>query len=230
MQIDLFKKPKGVTIIEGFPGFGLVSTIATEFLVEHTGAELIGRIKMEEVPPVVAVHKGNVVEPLGIFYSKKYNLVILYALVPVKGFEWKIAKAIQELSKQLQAKEIIGIEGVGGISGKNKTYYLANKASKFKKIKIEPLKEGIIVGVTGALLLKKKLPVSCIFAETKMGLPDSRAAAKIIEILDGYLNLKIDYKPLIKKAEQFELKIKGLVAKGKSAIKQKSKKELSYFG
>jgi uncharacterized protein (TIGR00161 family) len=230
MQIELFKKPKGVTIIEGFPGFGFVSTIATEFLVEHTGAELIGRIKIEEIPPVIAIHKSAVVEPVGIFYSKKYNLVIVYALVPVSGYEWKLANMIQELAKQLNAKEIIGLEGVGGKENANNIYYLANKSDKFKKIKIERLNEGIVMGVTGALLLKKKLPVSCIFAETGMGLPDSRAAAKVIEVLDDYLNLKIDYKPLLKKAEEFESKVKGIISKSKNAVDQKDKKALDYFG
>lgn len=229
MEIELLKKPRGVTIVEGFPGFGLISTIATEYLVQHTNAEQIGRIKLEEVPPVVAVHKGKVIEPIGIFYSKKHNLVILYALVPVKGYEWKIANIIERLSKQLGAKEVISIEGVSGLTGR-KTYYLTNKKDSFGKLELEKLKEGIVVGVTGALLLKKNLPVSCIFAETKSGFPDSRAAAKVIEILDNYLNLKIDYKPLIKKAEEFENKIKNLVSKSKSIIKQKEKKELSYFG
>ncbi len=229
MEIELSKKPRGVTIIEGFPGFGLVSTIATEYLVQHMGAEQIGRIKIEEIPPVVAVHKGCIVEPIGIFYSKKYNIIILYALVPVKGYEWRIASIIEKLSKQLDAKEIISIEGVAGSNGKN-IYYLTNKKGWFGKSNLKRLKEGIVVGVTGALLLKKKLPVTCIFAETRTGLPDSRAAAKVIEILDNYLNLKIDYKPLIKKAEEFEGKIRNLISKSKSVIKQKEKKELSYFG
>ena len=35
MELILSKKPKGVTIVEGFPGFGLIGTIATEFLIEH---------------------------------------------------------------------------------------------------------------------------------------------------------------------------------------------------
>lgn len=230
MQIELYKKPRGVTIIEGFPGFGLVSTIATEFLVDHTSAELIGKVRMEEAPPVVAVHKGSVVEPIGIFYSKKYNLVILYALVPVTGYEWKIADIIEDLAKQLGAKEVIGLEGIGSTSGKNNVYYLTDKDMKFKKTGMEKLNEGIVMGVTGALLLKKKLSVSCIFAETAMGLPDSRAAAKMIEVLDNYLKLKVDYKPLIKKAEEFEEKIKGLVNKGKIAVQEKDKKELNYFG
>ncbi|MBW2989975.1 PAC2 family protein, partial [Candidatus Woesearchaeota archaeon] len=42
MQIKLWKKPKNPIIIEGFPGFGLVGTIASEFLIDHLKTELIG--------------------------------------------------------------------------------------------------------------------------------------------------------------------------------------------
>ena len=45
------------------------------------------------------------------------------------------------------------------------------------------------MGVSGALLLKAEVPLSCFFAETHSSLPDSRAAAKIIEVLDKYLYL-----------------------------------------
>jgi len=79
-------------------------------------------------------------------------------------------------------------------------------------------------------LLKAKCPMSAIFVETHSQLPDSKAAAKIIEILDKYLNLKVDYKPLLAKAEQFEDKLKTIVQQKNQAEEQKEKKELSYFG
>lgn len=74
MDFELTKKPKSPIIIEGFPGFGLVGTISTEFLVEHLGAEKIGKIDIEENPPMVAVHKGKVIDPIGIFYRKNIML------------------------------------------------------------------------------------------------------------------------------------------------------------
>jgi len=232
MKIVLNKKPRNATIIEGFPGLGLVGTIAVEYLLDHLQAEPIGEIRIQESPPMIAVHKGKVIEPLGIFYNKKYNLIILHALTPVKGMEWALADAIHELCEMVGAKEIISLEGVGAppsIARRPGTYFISNKRG-LEKTGIEPLREGIVMGVTGALLLSKKANISAIFAETHSTLPDSRAAAKIIEVLDKYLGLKVDYTPLLKKAQEFESKVKGILSQGKSAVKIRQRKELTYLG
>lgn len=232
MQLQLKKRPKNPTIIEGFPGFGLVGTIATEFLIKHLDAEQIGLIRMEEIPPVIAVHKGEAVEPLGIFYAPKQNIVLFHALASVQGFEWELGDLLYKLAKELKAKEIISLEGVGGSEEQkeNRVFYMQKGKKNVKVIGIEPLKEGIIVGVTGALLLKQDIPLTCFFAETYTGLPDSRAAAKLIEMIDKYLGLKVDYKPLLEKAERFERKIKDLVDKTQIASKDSEKKKQTYFG
>ena len=86
------------------------------------------------------------------------------------------------------------------------------------------------MGVTGALLLRKDVKITSIFAETFSSLPDSRAAAKVISVLDQYLGLKVDYKPLIEKAEKFETKIKDLLSKSKDVSLTAEKKKQSYFG
>ena len=71
MEIKLSKKPKNPIIIEAFPGFGLVGTIAGEFLLEHLEVEQIGKIIFDEMPAMVAIHENKIVEPLGVFYNKK---------------------------------------------------------------------------------------------------------------------------------------------------------------
>ena len=129
------------------------------------------------------------------------------------------------------------MEGVGsGDVGKagNRVFYYANNGknvSRFEKIGLDPLKEGIIIGVTGAVLLRsEKIPISCIFAETQTNLPDSKAAAKIIETLDKYLGLKIDPKPLLAQAEKFETKLKTLLSQGQKNLELSEKKKMSYVG
>ena len=235
MQVVLEKRPKSPIIIEGFPGFGLIGTITTEFLIKHLDAQLIGYIRMEEVPPVVPVHQGKAIEPVGVFYAAKENIVIVHALTSVQGFEWELAKDILQMAKDLKAKEIISLEGVGSNNSSaegldSRTFYVGNN-KKLKMIKnIQPLREGIIMGVTGALMLHKDFPITCIFAETHSALPDSRASANIIRILDEVLNLKIDFKPLLDKAEEFEENIKQLLTKAKKATDTHQQKTQNYFG
>ncbi|MBS1266567.1 MAG: hypothetical protein MAG795_00534 [Candidatus Woesearchaeota archaeon] len=235
-KFKLTKKPKNPTIIEGFPGFGLVGTIVTEYLLEHLETERIGRILFKESPAMVAIHENKLVEPLGIFYNKKHNLVIVHAINTGKGIEWKIAENIVKLAKDLKAKEIISIEGVGTTkpTGKARTFYFSNNEkikNKFDEIGTKKLGEGIIIGVTSALLLKaEKIPMSCVFAEAHTKMPDSKAAAKVVEVLDKYLEMDVDTKPLLKTAKKFEKKLKGIVQSQKQATELKDAKRLSYLG
>ncbi|MCD4759614.1 PAC2 family protein [archaeon] len=137
MKIELLKKPQNVKIIEGFPGFGLVGTITTEYLMDHLDdVEKIGNIWFNEMNPLIAIHGGAVIDPLGIFYSKKYNLVLLHAVTNVTGVEWKLAEAIKEVAIKLKAKELICIEGVGALTkvvGNGKIYFISKLINKYGK-------------------------------------------------------------------------------------------------
>jgi len=236
MEVKLWKKPKNCIIIEGFPGFGLVGTIASEFLIEHLKTEQIGKILFDDMPAMVAIHENKIVEPLGIFYNQKFNLVILHAITATTHYEWEMASTVSKLASDLQAKEIISLEGVGSAeeSEGTRVFYYSNddkNARMFEKAGIRALKEGIIIGVTGAILLRvEKIPVSCLFAETHSNLPDSKASAKIIEALDKYLGMDIDYKPLLEQAQKFEEKLKTILQKSQEAQEISDKKKLSYFG
>jgi len=235
IKVELWEEPKNVTIIEGFPGFGMVGTIATEAIIDHLKPRLIGRIISNKLPAMIAIHDGKLVEPLGIFYDAKHNLVLQHAVTNITGMEWELGEAVVEIAKILKAKEIISLEGIGTLSKraetkeKHKAFYYTNTketGKKFELMGIRPLKEGIVVGVTGTLILKASdsTKILCIFGETHSGLPDSRAAATIVAAIDKYLGLNVPSEPLIKKAQEFEKKLSGLFARLK-APEEKGKKE-----
>jgi len=235
MDIVLNEKPKSPIILDGFPGFGLVGTIATEFLLEYLKTRYIGHIWAEDLQPMVAVHQGKVVHPLGLFYNEKNNLLILHAVTASQGLEWKIGNAVHDIAKQLKAKEIISLEGVGSNTDTEnpKAFYYSNNQKKqveLKRIGLEPMNEGIVIGVTSTLLLKTSVPLTCLFVETHTNLPDSKAAAKLIETLDKYLGLDVDYEPLLKTAEKFEEQLKGIMEKTQDATSLQEKKKMSYVG
>lgn len=233
-KVKLKKIPKNPIIIEGFPGFGLVATIATGFLIDHLECEKIGNHWFEDQTPTLAIHKNEAIDPIGIYYNKKYNVIIVQSVTSAKDHEWKFADFLLDLANQTQAKEIISVEGVGAgeASVKPKGFYYTTKMSKkLEKLDVQGLGEGIIVGVSSALLLKAdKTPITCMFAETHSKLPDSKAAARIIEMLDQYLGLKVDYKPLLKQAKEFEAKLKEMLTKQQEVQKTVTKKDISYLG
>ncbi len=234
MEYTLKVKPKNPVIIQGFPSFGLVGTIATGFLIDHLNAKPIGEIYGKELPAMVAVHNKEIIKPLEIFYAKKENIIIINALLNVAGLEWDIASTILKLARDLKAKEIVVIEGVASpqISEEPLAFYFSTKENqKLKQKGIPKLNEGVIMGVTASMLsLARTTNVNCIFVETHTDLPDSRAAAKAIEVIDKYLGLKVDYKPLIKKAEEFEERIRKIIEKSKKSAEIAKQKQLSYLG
>jgi predicted ATP-grasp superfamily ATP-dependent carboligase len=186
---------------------------------------------------MAAVHGSKVVEPISIHYNKKYGLVVVHAISIGKGMGWDMADVIQDLAKQLNAKEVISIEGVGSMQqnvGDSKVYYYTSKqknGAALDKVAL-PLKEGIVVGVTGALMARgsnSTLPYTALFAETQSNLPDSKSSAAIIRALDKYLNLDVDPGPLLKQAQQFEGKLKGLLVQAKKTEELQNDKA-DYFG
>ena len=238
MQIKLNASIKsGATIIEGFPGFGLVGTITTEYLIDHLNAKQVGSLYSDKIPPIIAIHEGEVIEPLAIFYDSKSNIIILRAIANISGLEWQLTDSVLDLAKKIKAKELISLEGIGGQKTKTTAeptaFYFSTTEKSKKRLKatgLEQLREGIVIGNTASLLSKAK-DSTFIFVESCSELPDSGAAAKIIEVLDKYLNLKVDYKPLIEKADKFERKVRDLILRGAMTAKEKMKRESeSYIG
>ena len=73
MKFVLKEKPKNVTMIQGFPSLGLVSTISIKYLLDHLDTKEIGYIESENLTPLTAIHKGKIVNPISLYYNKKFN-------------------------------------------------------------------------------------------------------------------------------------------------------------
>jgi len=115
----------------------------------------------------------------------------------------------------------------------SKIFYHSNDKAveqKLSKLRAQELKEGIVIGVTSAILMKSTMKTTCLFAETHSALPDSKAAAKTVEVLDKYLGINLDTKPLLNQAEKLEGKLKDILKKNQEVIDAGEKKQLSYVG
>jgi len=232
MIVELNKEINNPLIIEGFPGFGLVSTITVEYLINHLETELVGKVSSDKLPPMIAVHDGKVVEPIGVFYNSEFNILFVYSMLNPTGIEWEVADMILELAKKTNARGIISLEGINKVteSGDKCFSFCTNKDEEKKLVDngIEALKEGIIMGVTSTILARNiKEKVSCVFVETDQQAPDSMGAARLIEILDKFVGFNIDPQPLKETAKVFEGKIKKILESSKSAVESQ---KMNYVG
>ena len=210
------KKPlnlSGYTLIEGFPGMGLVGTIAAKYLSEKLHGTESGYIVSDAFIPVIRVHEGLPVHPSRIYVSEKNKLVLLVSeqIVP-QLFTNRMSKAIVDWIQKKKIKRVISLSGIRALphkEGKLSVYGIASdEASKkmLKQFKVEIIKEGITSGITALMMLEfkdRKIEAFSLLGNVQIA-ADYKAAAALIEKLNEMLGLSIDAKPLRKEAKETE--------------------------
>jgi len=210
-EVDL----QGATIIDGFPSVGLVSTITANYLIDVLELKQIGIMDSKFFPTVSIVRNGIPLYPVRI-YADKGVCVFISEFQPAPKLIRPIAEAIMAFAQRKGAKTIISPEGlvIDTEEGEEKevsVYALGSTEETREQLTKHGLQQfgnGIITGVSGVLLnLGKKEGVNAIsiLAEANPNYPDARAAAKVIEAIDGLLeHVDIDVKPLYSEAENIE--------------------------
>jgi predicted ATP-grasp superfamily ATP-dependent carboligase len=234
MKIQLSTSiPTNPLIVLGIPSVGMIGTIVTEFLIEHTAANKVGRCLIDDTNPIVAIHKGEVIDPIGLFYSQKNHMLFVHVATNLEKYEWAFAKTIYELATQLGAQKIINVEGIVDNNSEQPAVYTFTKNLEQKRRLSEShilfLEEGIVMGSVASLLqLDEEQKSVSFFATTHSQLPDSVGAAQVILALDAFLQLSIDPKPLLEQAAVYEAKIKEVL--GGALQSSQEKKSMSYVG
>ncbi len=203
------------TLIEGFPGMGLVGTIACKYLVEKLGFKMVGFIDSDSFVPIIRIHEGKPLHPSRIYVSEKHKLcVIISEQVIPKQYTYQIVNAIVDWVKYKGIKRIVSLAGIG-TGGKIaeqsiKLYGMASNDESQKwlsKYGVEPIKEGITTGVTALLLLSLKesegIEAISILSTVKMG-ADYKASAELLKKLNEVMQLNLDVNPLLKEAKDIE--------------------------
>jgi uncharacterized protein len=224
-EIVLTKKVnlKDNILIEGFPGIGLVGTIAAGYIVEKRGMEPIGYVTSSKFPPMTTIHKGRPYFPARIYKDKSSNFCVLIAEFVVPASEVNgLAEAILNFAKANGIKQVISLAGMSSNKpGDTEIFGIASNdemANYLDSKKIQLIKEGVTTGVSGVLLAKcatRNFPAFSLLAESKTGYPDPKASAALLNKLSGLIGMKIDLKALLEEAGAIDLRIKRMITQMK---------------
>lgn len=219
---DDIKEP---TIIVAHPGSGMIGSLIGSQMIEDMDFEKIGFSPLKNIPPVIAVRKGEMLRPMSILYSRSKNIILVFILAATKGNEWEMTELIEEIAKKTRAKKIVVPDGIAVQDDIDILKY-SNDGTK-------DLDNGVIPGLTASILMAD-LPVECIFGNigkkaaitAAAGIPSAKAAAKVIEELNKVAGLDLDPEKLQQHGENVEKELSQYMKQMKDA----GHEQLSYIG
>lgn len=202
---------EGFTLIEGFPGMGLVGTIGAKYISERLNFKEVGYIDANIFVPIIRIHGGVPVYPSRIYANegRKLAIIISEQIIP-RFFVEKMAKAVIEWVKEKKFKRLISLEGINAGESEQKIVYGIGANEKSKKLiegyGVKTINEGITTGITSLILLglrKSEMEAFSILGSVNMQ-ADYKAAAALIGKLNEILKLDIKIDPLMKEAKETE--------------------------
>jgi predicted ATP-grasp superfamily ATP-dependent carboligase len=229
---------EGSVLVSAFPSAGLATTVAGHYMIRALSLPRVGRFESPEIAPI-AVVQGGEVHPIIRVYGRPDLGLVLSEFPPSPSQANSIARAILDAAERHKVRMIIGFEGVvphppGDGEAEEQESAVAEDQSpeqvwvaysrkdptilkSFEPAKARLLEDGVIGGVSGALLVQgigRPVPVAVLLVSARVaeGLPDHRAGAALIETLDRLLpELEIDTGPLRAQAEQIEKALRAVM-------------------
>jgi uncharacterized protein (TIGR00162 family) len=209
---------KNPILIEGFPGLGMVGSIATKYLAKQLKAQKLAILHSHHFPYHVLVNKKGGARLLrGEFYFWKNgtgenDFIFLTGDSQAQTIEgqFEVANSILDFAEKKNVKMIITIGGYRNeVEGAPNVVVVSTNPDLFEralKAKAVPSEAGTpIVGTAGLLLgLAKfrKIDAICLLGETRGYLPDPKTAKSVIEILQRLLDMSVDLKGLDEEIER----------------------------
>ncbi|MFT4308993.1 MAG: proteasome assembly chaperone family protein [Candidatus Woesearchaeota archaeon] len=226
------KKPR---MLLGFPGFGMAGSIALQYFIENANVEFKGRLDFEAPQfSFIAVHEGNIVWPVSLYYANEQNVLLVHSLVPLAGAEKELYDSISSIVKTVDSDMIILLESIASPDNMSHKVYYHTVRQEWKDLAnskgYDSLQEGIIIGMSSRILAGFEDNTFGIFCEANIDMPDSEAAAALIKALDDIWGFNVDYEKLKAVSTAFEEKLKTIARKSKNAQTLKQKNQMFYVG
>jgi len=229
--------PENGAILMGFPGSGLVGTIALQYLVDQLEFEQIGSMNSRYFPPLAMMNKGLINDPVRVYAKKTdaYSLAAIVADIPIAPpICYEIASALMDWLEPFKPAEVLTIAGIVTNESEKRVFGVATTEEALQRINNHTLvlPIGSISGIASSILTECKarnIPAVGLLGET-INAPDPRASAATIDVLNKMYNLALDIQPLIEQAVEIEQTMGKLAEEVQQSADATPKKDLPMYG
>ncbi len=206
----------------------MASSIASSYLISSLGLDQISAVESEAFPPVSMIYSRKPKFPARIYAREDLKLAVFISEVPMApNLHRPLAQTLLDWTRDQACKEIICMEGLPVSDSTNDLglWGVGSTEGARKRIEesgLEQLEIGMIPGVSGVLLNEGrwvKFDVISLVAETRSIVPDSLAAAKLVEAVDKLLpQVTVPIEPLVEQAKRIQEHLATLQEQAKPAM------------
>lgn len=235
-DLRIFSKPlpsEGAKVLMGFPGSGLVGTIALQYLVDQLEFELVGTMTSKYFPPLAMMNKGVINDPVRLYL--KNDIAAIVADIPIHPMIcYEISNGILDWLAPYKPQEVLTIAGIITNEPEKRVFGVATTTDALQRIQdhTQVLPIGSISGIASSILTECKIrgiPGYGLLGET-VNAPDPRSSAATIEVLNKMYELNLDVKPLLEQAEEIEQSMHKLSEEVQQSADTTPKKDLPMYG
>ena len=222
---------KHPTLVIGFPGFGMAGSIALQHLIEHSKPEPIGHLSLHDAATTfLAIHEGRPIWPVSTYYDEGRSIVYIHALIPLPN-DSETSDELFSVIEQIDPARIVVLESIGSMEDGHRTFsYTIDERASHGLSLPEPLKEGVVLGTSAEIYSRYPDRTVGIFSEANVSIPDSEAAAQLLETLNGLFDLGMDATALRELSKVFEERVKRILKESKNAKSMTEKNQMFYVG
>lgn len=216
-------------IITAFQTAGYISILAARFLEEKGVVKDVGGIDIDELAQFAVVKDGNLLSPIRLLEGKGFTMITSQIPLPLKSIN-ELADKIMLIYKEKKADQIIALDGLAVDEAKDKSdVYFASTYNEKEIKNCKRLPEGAMMGFNSYFAhkaRKSKIPFIVLMAETHAEIPDGIAAAALISVLEGMLDIHVDTSELISEYKKTLGQINNLLKRVSQAPKEKEEQNM----
>lgn len=205
---------KEIILIAGFPGSGLVGSIAVRYLIDKLGFKLIGNITAADLPVTSIAQDGLAKAPIGIYENDGVVAVTSEVPIPDSISCYLASGLIGWLSQSCNISDIVVIGGVVTGGEGERVFGVSTTREGLEKIKSACLTLPAIniAGIIGSFLTEgilRNISAHGFLVETNFDI-DPRASAAGLEVISKLYNIDTDVSELVEQADAIEPMLKQM--------------------
>ncbi|MCL4375999.1 PAC2 family protein [Candidatus Parvarchaeota archaeon] len=216
-------------IITAFQTAGYISILAARFLEEKGIVKDVGGIDVDELAQFAIVKDGELLSPIRILEGKDFTIIASQIPLPLKAIN-ELADKIMQIYREKKADKIIALDGLAVDEAKDKSdVYFASTYNEKEIKNCKKLPEGAMMGFNSYFAhkaRKMKIPFIVLMAETHAEIPDGIAAAALISVLEGILDIHVDTSELISEYKKTLGQINNLLKRVSQAPKSQEEQNM----